>query len=163
MTTRPVSLLVGLLYLIASMSVVAAPPSKPLLEGTVSGSEVCPQSLCTNGAIFVGTFTGKVSGKHTSGTSLVQVAHESLNTDVGGVTVVTGGSWIIRTKRGDFAGTILLGGQLTANDDDTFDVILQLQMTQPTSATLTFTGLLDHSGLDDFPPTLPTFMGTISQ
>ncbi|HZO03696.1 MAG TPA: hypothetical protein VFB93_21090 [Burkholderiales bacterium] len=161
MTTRPVSLLIGLLYLIASVSVVAAPPSKPLLEGTVSGSEVCPQSLCGNGAIFVGIFTGKVSGKQTSGLSLVQVAHASLNTNVGAVTVVTGGSWIIRTKRGDFAGTIL-GGQLAANDDDTFDVVLQLQITG-TSTTLTFTGLLDHSGLDDSPPTIPTFMGNISQ
>jgi len=162
MTTRRVSLLVGLVYLIASMSLVAAPPSKSLLEGTVSGVEVCPQSLCTNGAIFIGTFTGKVSGKHTSGPSFVQVAHESLNTDVGAMTLVTGGSWIIRTKRGDFSGTIV-GGQLTANDDATFDVILMLQMTQPTSVALTFTGLLDHSGLDDSPPSLPTFTGTISQ
>jgi len=55
------------------------------------------------------------------------------------------------------------GGQLTANDDETFDVILTLEMTQPTNTTLTFTGLLDHSGLDDFPPTIPTFIGTISQ
>ena len=162
MTTRRVSLLLGLLYLIASMSVVAAPKSKPLLEGTVSGVELCPQSLCTNGALFTGTFTGKVSGKHTSGPILVQVTHGPLNTNVGGETVVTGGSWIIRTSRGEFMGRIEGGGKLIANDDETFDVILQLQMTQPTSATLTFTGLLDHSGLDEFPPTIPTFIGTIS-
>ena len=161
MRTRRVSLLLALLYLIASMSVVAAPKSKPLLEGTVSGVELCPQSLCRNGALFTGTFTGKVSGKHTSGPILVQVTHDSLNTNVGGVTVVTGGSWIIRTSRGEFMGTIE-GGQLTANDDETFDVILTLKMTQPTNTTLTFTGLLDHSGLDDFPPTIPTFIGTIS-
>ena len=53
-------------------------------------------------------------------------------------------------------------GKLTANDDDTFDVVLTLEMTQPTSAMLTFTGLLDHSGLDEFPPTIPTFIGNIS-
>jgi hypothetical protein len=162
MATSRLRLLVGLLYLIASISAVAAPSNKSVLTGTVSGVEVCPQSLCPNGAVFTGTFTGKVSGKHTSGPMLVQVAHESLNTNVGGVTLVTGGTWIIRTRRGDFVGTIT-GGQLTANNDDTFDVVLNLQMTQPTSATLTFTGVLDHSGLDDFPPTIPTFMGTISE
>jgi hypothetical protein len=133
-----------------------------LLEGTVSGLELCPQSACDNGALFTGTFTGKVSGKHTSGPTLVQVMHGSLSTNVGGVTLVTGGSWIIRTSRGEFRGAIT-SGQLTANDDDTFDVILNLQMTQPTSVPLTFNGLLDHSGLDDFPPTIPTFIGTISQ
>ena len=162
MTTRRLSVLVGLLYLVASISVVAAPKDKPLLEGTVSGVELCPQSLCTNGALFTGTFTGKVSGKHTSGPILVQVTHESLNTNVGGVTMVTGGSWIIRTSRGEFRGTIT-SGQLTANADDTFDVILTLQMTQPTIGTLTFNGVLDHSGLDDLPPRIPTFIGTISQ
>jgi hypothetical protein len=41
----------------------AAPLVKALLEGTVSG------------ALFTGTFTGKVSGKHTTGPILVQVTH----------------------------------------------------------------------------------------
>jgi hypothetical protein len=41
MTARRVSLLVGLLCLIASMSLAAAPP-KPI-EGTIYGVEVCPQ------------------------------------------------------------------------------------------------------------------------
>ena len=46
------------------------------------------------------------------------------------------------------AGTIT-SGILTANNDDTFDVTLTLQMTQPATDTLTFSGVLDDGGLDN--------------
>jgi hypothetical protein len=46
------------------------------------------------------------------------------------------------------AGTIT-SGMLTANNDDTFDVTLTLQMTQPATDTLTFSGVLDDGGLDN--------------
>jgi hypothetical protein len=125
--------------------------------GTIDGVEICPQSsLCSNGALFTGSFTGKVNGKHTGGVFGVQVSHAPLQTQPEAVTAVTGGSWIIRTKRGDFAGTIT-GGTLTANADNTFDVALTLAITEGAFGTLTFTGLLDHN------EPLPTISGTISQ
>jgi hypothetical protein len=126
--------------------------------------EICPQELCTNGAIFTGVFNGKVNGEHTTGWFLVQVPHQTpLNTAPGLVTgVLPGGFWIIRTRMGDFAGTILTG-MLTAKNNDRFDVTLMLQMTQPLNNTLTFIGVLDHSGLDNEPiPEPPTIIGDIS-
>jgi hypothetical protein len=156
MTTRRTSLLWGLLLcLIASTSVAAASP-QPLV-GTIDGVEICPQSfpLCSNGALFTGGFTGKINGKRTRGAFLVQVSHAPLQTQLGAVTAVTGGSWIIRTKKGDLAGTIV-GGNLTANTDNTFDVVLTLQITEGGSGTATFAGVLDHNELP------PTITGTIS-
>jgi hypothetical protein len=127
----------------------AAPPTPKAIEGMISGVEICPQDWCTNGAFFTGSFTGKVDGKRTSGLFLVQVAHTSLAEGL-----VTGGSWIVRTKRGDVGGTIT-SGVLTANNDQTFDVTLTLQVAQPAGGgTLTFVGLLDHSGLDEEIPDL---------
>ena len=153
MTTRRVSLLVGLLCLIASMSLAAAPPSPKPVEGTIAGVEVCPQEWCTNGALFSGVYTGKVYGRHTSGVVLVQVSHEPL----GAQTFVKGGSWIIRTKRGEFQGTIDSGGTITANSSpaNTFTVALTLKITEGLteggSDKAAFSGFLDHN---EFPPTI---------
>jgi hypothetical protein len=141
----------GLLCLIAPMSLAAAPP----IEGTIAGVEVCPQDWCRNGAIFTGTFYGKVDGKRTSGVFLVQVSHTSLAEGL-----VTGGSWIVRTRRGDVGGTIT-DGKLATNDGGiTFEVNLTLQITG--GGTATFIGLLDHSGLKEEIPEPPTIRGDIS-
>ena len=89
--------------------------------------EVCPQELCTNGAIFAGTFTGKVTGEHTTGYFLVQVPHETpLNTAPGLVTGVLPGGFLDHSDKIDFVGTII-GGMLIAKNNDRFDVNLMLQ------------------------------------
>jgi hypothetical protein len=140
------------------MPLGAASP-QPTGTGTIDGVEICPQSfsICSNGALFAGSFTGTVSGKHTRGSFLVQASHASpLQTQPGAVTAVNGGSWIIRTRKGDLAGTIT-GGTLTATEDNTFLVALTMQITEGGSGTRTFTGVLDHNELP------PTITGIISQ
>ena len=162
---RRISLLMGLLYLIASMSVVAAPPSK-LIDGKISGQETCWQELC-GFAHFFGTYNGKVSSEHTTGSFSVFLRHEDdLKTTPGEVTNVFSDNslWFIWTSMGNFAGTIK-GGTLTAKKNDRFDVNIQLLITKPeaySNVTLTFIGVLDHSGLKKEPiPELPTIMGDI--
>jgi hypothetical protein len=154
MRTQRMRLLVGLLCLIGSMFAGAA-SSQPIV-GTIDGVEICPQSfsLCSNGALFAGMFIGIVQGQHTRGAFLVQVSHDSLQTQPGTTTAVTGGSWIIRTKGADFAGAIAGGATLTANADNTFNVTLTLQIVEGGSETLTFMGVLDHTELP------PRIMGT---
>ena len=106
MTTRRVSLLAGLLCLIASMSVAAAPPTSSLIDGKIAGQELCWQELC-GFAFFFGTFNGKVNGEHTIGTFTAIVQHESpLPTQPGATAKVTSGSWTLRTQLGNFAGTV---------------------------------------------------------
>ena len=165
MTTRHVSLLMGLLCLIASMSVAAAPPAPKPLAGVIAGVEVCPQEweqLCPNGATFFGAFYGRVNGERASGVFKVEVKHVSpLN--LTGETQVLSGSFIVRTTRGEVGGMIT-GGTLTTDDGgQTFKVLLTLLVTQPPSTTpLTFKGLLDHSGLQEEIPEPPTIEGRIS-
>jgi hypothetical protein len=68
-----------------------------------------------------------------------------------------GHNWAILRERS--------AGTLTAKKNDRFDVTLTLPITTPAvSITLTFIGVLDHSGLDKEPiPELPTIMGDIFQ
>jgi len=167
MTTRRVSLLVGLLYLITSLCVAAAPPTS-LIDGKIAGQEICWQELC-GFALFFGTFNGKVNGEHTTGTFTAIVKHETpLPTQPGGTADITSVSWTLRTPQGNFAGTGTpnVAGTLTAKKNDRFEVNLSLLITTPAVSppTLTFSGVLDHSGLDKQPiPELPTIMGDLFQ
>ncbi|HEU4921873.1 MAG TPA: hypothetical protein VFT23_02225 [Burkholderiales bacterium] len=157
MATRRVSLLVGLLCLIASTSVAAA----PLIDGKISGLESCWQEAC-GFAAFAGTFNGKVNGEHTTGYFSGLATHEDLKTQPGETTAVNpGGFWLIWTKLAYFEGTII-GGTLTARKNDRFDLTLKLQLTKPVETTATLVGVLDHSGLDKQPiPEPPTIMADI--
>jgi hypothetical protein len=147
-------LLAALLCLIASLSAHAV--SHPSITGTISGVELCPQSICGQAA-FAGSFSGFVNKKGTSGVFLVQVTHGSLPDTAGGTTPVTGGSWLIRTEKDRVIAGTITGGTLTYNGDGTFTVVLTLELTQGGNGTVTFTGLLDHNV---FPPTIA---GTLSQ
>jgi hypothetical protein len=156
MPARRVSLLVGLLWLIAS--VAAAAPAKPL-TGVIAGWEACPQDweqLCPEGATFFGTFHGRVNGERASGVFKAVIKHSGLSTGAG---IVESGSFIVRTTRGDVAGLILPGGTLTTDDGgQTFKVMLTLQVGPDT---LTFKGLLDHTPLQEDIPQPPTIEGRI--
>jgi hypothetical protein len=154
MMTRHASLLfIGLLCFLASLPLGAA--SRPVITGTISGVEVCPQSICDQ-AIFTGNYAGTINGKPASGVFLVGVTHEDLPDTAGGTSAITGGSWMIRTKNRIFTGRIQ-GGTLTNNGDNTFTVSLTMEIERGGTGTLTFKGLLDHN---DFPPTI---VGTLSQ
>jgi hypothetical protein len=153
MTRRASLFLLGMLSLIASLPLGAA--SHPAISGTISGLELCPQSICDQ-AIFAGNFAGTINGKPTPGVFLVGVTHDDLPETAGGTAAITGGTWMIRTKGRVFTGTIQTGS-LTYNGDNTYTVVLTMEIDKGGNGTVTFTGLLDHN---QFPPTI---VGTLSQ
>lgn len=165
MTTWRVRALVGLLYLIASMSVAAAPPAASFVDGKIAGYETCWQDLC-GFALFFGNFNGKVGGEYTTGIFTAKVTHDPLPQPGGTVNVYVL-SWTLWTPQGNFAGGG--DGTLTAKKNARFDVNLSLPITTssvsvPNIPTLTFAGVLDHRGLTKQPiPELPTVMGDLFQ
>jgi hypothetical protein len=141
--------------LTASIPLVAA--SSPVITGSVSGIELCAQFMCGE-AVFAGAFAGKVGNRKAPGAFWTAINHEDLPTTVGASSAVTGGTWLINTKAGAFAGVVQPGGTLTLNPDLTsFTVSLTMVITSGGAGTLHFTGLLDHG---PFPPTIA---GTITQ
>jgi hypothetical protein len=151
---RRLSLLMGLLCLIASVSVGA---STPAIEGEISGRELCPKSWCGQ-AYFGGEFYGKVDKKRAVGVFWVGVDYTDLPTVSQPSTAITDGSWLIRTKnRGTFAGTVTTG-TLTYNGDNTYGVSVTLEITQGGQGQFYLVeGELDHG------PTIPTIVGTLVQ
>jgi hypothetical protein len=155
MTTRRVSLLVGLLCLIASTSVAAA----PAFEGKISGVEWCWQDnpLCDYAA-FSGSYNGKVYDEHDTGFFSAIVKHGALPKPGSEPAPITEGYWLIWTSLGYFEGTVT-GGTLTATKNvNRFDVTVDLLMTNGPAK---FVGVLDHSGLLKQPIQPPTIRGDV--
>jgi hypothetical protein len=151
--TRRISLLMGLLCLIASVSVGAV--SHPPIVGTIFGYEICPKSLCGK-AYFFGDFNGLVNKKKANGKFLVGVNYSDLPTSVGVPETITDGTWLIRTTEKLFDGTVT-GGTLTYNGDNTFRVVVTLDLNRGGSGTLTADVTLDHN------PDIPTVFGSVLQ
>lgn len=163
--SRPVSVFLSLWLLcaIASVRAVAA-PSEPVITGTTSGWEVCPQQFpfCGGMAWFGGKFAGQVGNKqNASGAFLVGVQHVlPLNTTTNGATTpILGGLWQIVTKQGhqEITGTIMPGTLTYDLETNSFTVVLQLAISPPGIGLVNFQGTLFH---DPFPPEV---IGTLSQ
>jgi hypothetical protein len=145
----------ALTALLLSAPMIAAP--NPAIGGTISGIELCPQSIYGE-AVFAGTFEGFVNGKPTSGAFWAGITHEDLPTTSGGSSTITGGTWTIRTQKRLFSGPVQEGGTLTLNEDGTsYTVVLTMELAKGGNGTLSFAGQLDHG---PFPPTI---VGIISQ
>jgi hypothetical protein len=121
--------------------------STPYIAGAVSGVELCPQSICGS-AIFVGVFVGRVGPfPFTVGTVAVAVTHDPLP-EPGGWARITGGQWELSDIK-TFRGTT--GGWLYNNGDNTYTVIVDMELTSGGVGSLCFRGTLDHNV---FPPTI---------
>ena len=144
----------AMLLLVAPRAMATS--SVPPLKGSVSGTELCPQFVCGS-AIFAGSFKGTVNGNSTSGSFWTGVNYASPLPSAGKTTTITGGTWLIWTTRGTFAGNIRSGGTITANANNTFTVSAILDFTEGGSGSVGFVGSLNHNV---FPPTI---VGTISQ
>jgi hypothetical protein len=151
MQRRPLSLtlLVAVLFLGA---IPLHADSVPLIQGRVTGIELCEQDVCGS-AIFVGLFGGQVgSNLRSLGSVAVAVKHEPLPPP-GGTADITGGLWQLQLLSGrKFAGD-LTGGTLHNNSDGTFDVVADMRLLAGgvPGGTLTFEGTLSHN---TFPPTI---------
>ena len=139
--------------LLATVPVVAS--SIPVVQGSIAGIELCPQSICGS-AIFTGEFTGLVNGRPERGVFLGAITHDPLP-EAGDSAFITGGLWLIRTPRRALSGYVVPGGMLTNNGDNTFTVDMKMVLLRGGIGTLDFSGLLNHT---PFPPTI---VGTVSQ
>ncbi|HYN09053.1 MAG TPA: hypothetical protein VES67_16840 [Vicinamibacterales bacterium] len=155
MKKRLVSFSVLTVLVIAGTVPVRA-SSLPVIQGQVSGLELCPQSIC-GAAIFTGLFVGQVNlNPFSIGVVTVGAKHEPLP-DPGETADITGGVWSLRLLNGRRFTGIVTGGSLFNNGNDTFAVSVQMQILSGGSGDLQFEGTLSHQV---FPPTL---VGGISQ
>jgi hypothetical protein len=124
----------------------------PVIQGVVSGLELCPQSICT-AAVFVGVFQGQVGFvRHALGLIGVAVHHEALPTVTNACADITDGVWELRVGLRRFGGGTV--GELCYNGDNTYDVSVAMSLG---GGVMHFSGVLDHNV---FPPTIK---GAITQ
>ena len=151
----PLALVLGL----GVRPVLAA--SNPVIQGTVSGTELCPQFVC-NAAIFQGSFSGEPG----NGYWLVRVTHKGLP-PAGGCTEITGGSWDLTAGWDYFNGAVqkgtLCNTSQTPGAYDTFSVNAPLQLKEGGTGRIYVSGTLDHRPLYQPTPQPPTFTGMITQ
>ena len=152
---RPAFLLTALL--IATVPVAA---DVPFLDGDIHGIELCPKEFCTV-AIFIGEFDGQVNGVPRHGVFLAGIDHElPLPVVTNGTADITGGSFVIRILFRTIPG-VVLGGTLTKNEDETFDVVMSLLVARPGGlppVPATFVGTLSH---EVFPPEIDGTLETL--
>ncbi len=134
------------LLLAASISLSAQ--SRPAVEGTVAGIELCPQSIC-GFALFVGGFDGELNSRPATGTFVGAITHDPLPA-IHQSADLTGGQWTITANRRVLKGAVA-GGQIYNIDGTRYCVEMTMEVTDGGRGQLYFTGLLDHN---PFPPTI---------
>jgi hypothetical protein len=134
---------------IAVSSVTVRASSWPVINGQVSGIELCPQSWC-GVAVFSGVFKGQIGFvQNAVGAIGVAVHHGPLPVFEDDCTPIPDGVWAIRTLLRKFEG--LAVGELCYNGDNTYHISVGMQITSGGMGPLKFEGTLDHNV---FPPTV---------
>ena len=155
--SRGLASLVLLVVLIVGAAPVRA-DSIPIVEGLVSGIELCQQSVC-GAAVFFGFYVGQVgTNPRAIGTMSVAVTHDDLPVDDSAA--ITGGVWRLRLLSGRTLSGVVNGGLLSNpcnGSDNAYCVHVELEVLNGGSGTILFDGVLSH---DVFPPTIA---GTLSQ
>jgi hypothetical protein len=129
--------------------------SNPVIQGEVSGVEVCAQFLPCEAAVFTGTCDCIVDDRNAPGFFWVSVQHDPLP-NAGFSSAIRSGKWNLTTLRGSFSGKVV-DGEIFNKDDSTFEITARLRIQKGGNGIVTVLGLLDHN---DFPP---TFEGDLIQ
>jgi hypothetical protein len=133
-------------------SATARAVSTPVVQGVVSGLELCEQAVCGS-AVFVGAFFGQVGfNPRAVGLIAVAVNHDPLPAP-GFCADITGGRWEMWVGFRRLRGGVT--GELCATFDNTFIVDTTLSVESGGSGQIAFNGLLDHNV---FPPTIKGVM-----
>jgi hypothetical protein len=129
-------------------SATARAVSTPVVQGVVSGLELCEQAVCGS-AVFVGAFFGQVGfNPRALGLIAVAVNHDPLPAP-GFCAEITGGRWEMWVGFRKLGGGV--SGLLCATPQNTFVVHTVLSVESGGSGQIAFEGLLDHNV---FPPTV---------
>ena len=138
-----------LIVAVAISSVTVRASSWPIINGKVSGIELCPQSFC-GAAVFAGVFKGQIGfNLNAVGTMAVAVHHGPLPIDQGDCTPIPGGVWTIKTLFRKLEG--VASGELCYNGGNTYHISVGMQITSGGTGLASFEGTLDHNV---FPPTV---------
>ena len=129
--------------------------SNPVIQGEVSGVEVCAQFLPCEAAVFTGTCDCIVGNKHAPGFFWVSVQHDPLP-NAGSSSAIRGGKWNLTTLRGSFSGNVV-DGEIFNKGDNTFNIDATLRIQKGGNGDVKVSGVLDHN---EFPP---TFEGDLIQ
>ena len=144
---KRLSLLFGLWlwFLVAGQ---AAAASNPVIEGEISGVEICAQFLeqC-NAAVFTGTCDCEIDSRDALGFFWVSVQHDPLPMPFDSSDIL-GGKWNLTTLRGSFSGKVI-GGSIINNNDNTFTIDATLRIQKKGNGEIKASGVLDHNV---FPP-----------
>ena len=122
--------------------------SNPVLQGEVSGVEVCAQFLPCEAAVFTGTCDCIVDDRNAPGFFWVSVQHDPLP-NAGFSSAIRSGKWNLTTLRGNFSGKVV-DGEIFNKGDNTFEITAGLRIQKGANGIVTVLELLDHN---DFPPT----------
>jgi hypothetical protein len=132
---------------IAISSVTVRASSIPIVNGQVSGIEVCSQAMCTV-AVFVGGFRGQIGFiPHAVGTMAVAVHHGPLPVVEDLCTPIPDGVWTLLTWFRKIEG--VTAGRLCYNGDNTYHISMRMLITSGGLGQLFLEGTLDHNV---FPP-----------
>jgi hypothetical protein len=149
-------LLLGLGFLAVFLfSAQPAGASNPIIQGEVSGVEVCAQFLPCEAAVFTGTCDCIVDNKNAPGFFWVSVQHDPLPMPFDSSDILDG-KWNLTTLRGSFSGRVV-DGEIFNTGENTFEITARLRIQKGGNGIVTVSGLLDHN---DFPP---TFEGDLFQ
>ena len=130
--------------------------SNPVIQGEISGVEVCAQFLPCEAAVFTGTCDCLVDGINAPGFFWVSVQHDPLPRPPFDSSDILDGKWNLTTLRGSFSGKVI-GGRIINNNDKTFTVDVTLRIEKHGSGDVKVSGVLDHKVLP------PTFEGYLLQ
>lgn len=127
--------------------------SDPVIQGEVSGVEVCAQFLPCEAAVFTGTCDCIVDNKNAPGFFWVSVQHDPLPMPFDSSDIL-GGKWNLTTLRGSFSGNVI-GGSIINNNDNTFTIDASLRIQKNGNGDVKASGVLDHKV---FPPTFEGYL-----
>ena len=149
MKPRRLHIVLATALLVGAATVRAS--SLPVIQGGVSGVELCAQSMCGS-AIFVALFNGQIGGNPNAlGLISVSIKHEDLP-PAGVSSKINSGVWQLQSLGRPIAGIVTGGTILNTNGDGTFQILVHMQITSPgASGLLSFVGELSHNV---FPPSI---------
>ena len=122
--------------------------SNPVIQGEVSGVEVCAQFLPCEAAVFTGTCDCTVGNRQAPGFFWVSVQHDPLP-NAGSSSAIRDGKWNLTTLRGSFSGKVV-DGEIFNKGDNTFEIDATLSIQKHGNGEVKASGVLDHN---EFPPT----------
>ncbi len=144
--------------LVLTVALISLPTAQAQTQLRVDGTELCPQFLCPDGAIFAYNL---FNTSRNVGGGLVQIDHHNLLPIPVNLSVpIVGGSFLFRVDWVFVGGEIVGGSVSSTPNPDIFNV--DVLMFGNDGNLYCFSGQLDHRPLRLRRPRMPTIQGSLS-